>query len=637
MIRSEVFTELPQPFGERIYLPNGIKTLHMTMGQVYQSVFVPERDSHGNYIYDGDGNVIGNYTNTPVTAVRMTAVVRFFDENHTEIDYVVISNHDDCVFDIDMMDSARFGAKYFYVEIKSSYREPILDSLPTGGTRIDEDVDIYYAVPSPQFSGYYDSLCWEIDEDENLQGENIPEIREKSVVIPIPKALWRIDRFMNSGYPWHELLPNIHGVDIESMPPERKIKVYSMWEPQDGFKHNGLAILDPISCTSHQEKNGRYDVTLVHPLDDWGKWKYLIPQNILKVNGQLFRIDIEQPKISSSDRTVTVTANHIFYDLSRDIILLKMIPEPQNQNWYPLLLLNWIMQNGVIATERQDHPEAYTQFNIYDFEFSTDISSENKAQFDGFTNTTLTAALIGESNCFVNLFGGELYRNNFYFSLNQRMEKARDNAFSFRYSFDLEEIEFSVDYTNFATRIDFIDMNGNWSHTVTWNEHSTMYATPSPVARAVKFNSPLNDEIRNNYFQSTAYPKYSYKIRLANLKDDPRYADFQNLHNAKIGDKGTVFCEPLGIETVQEIIEIERDELSLEILSVTLGDSTRSLIRSNPYQGITTSGNSPTDLQAAALQEEIKKSTLKSLRQWGGASSYKWSEISGFKWGEIND
>lgn len=633
-IRSPIYTGLPQPV-ETVLLPNGIKNLYMSLGAVYYCVFTPYRDEHGDYIYDGDGNLLGEYENTAVTADRISATVHFFDYSGNEINSVNIHSQENIIFDLDMTSSARLNARYFYIEISSYYRELLLSSLPTGNTQIDTGKNLYYAVPAPQFSGYYEFENWSMDEDGNLYNENSPEIREKAVVIPMPKALWRINPLMNGGFAWHELLPDIMGIDIEPLPIERKIKVYSMWEPQDGFKHNGLAILDPISCISHEEENSRYDVTLVHPLDDWGKWKYLIPQNILKVNGQLFRIDIQQPKINSSERTVTVTANHIFYDLSRDIILLKQISEPENQNWYPALTLNWIMQNGVIASDRAEHPAYYSQFNIYDFTYSTDISSDKKNQFDGFTNTTLTAALIGESNCFVNLFGGELYRNNFYFSINQRRENARDNAFSFRYSFDLTEIEFSVDYTNFMTRLDFIDMYGNWSHTILWGESAFEQSTPSPIARAIKFNSPLNDEIRENYFQSVAYPKYTYKINLAQIKDDPKYRDFQNLHDVKVGDKGLIFCEPLGVKTEQKVIALDRDELSLEILSVTLGDSTKSLARSNPYQGITTSGNSPTDLQSQALQEEIRKTNLKNIKHWNGASSYSWGEISTFKWGEI--
>ena len=629
---STAYIQLPQPV-ETVSLPHGIINLHFSMGQVYQCYFTPDRDEHGDIIRDDEGHTIGKYKNTAVTSSRMVARAVFYDKSENKISSIYIANRTASPqYTIDMTTAVLIGAVYCRIEIHNYYSERLIAGLPSDGTAVDYDTSSLYAVAAPQYSGYYEYQPWKHDENENLYNESVPETRENPIVKPIPKGLWRID----GNILWHELLLDVHGFDMWSMPPERKIKVYSMWEKQDGFQHNGLAVLDPISCHSFQAEKGRWDITLVHPLDDWGKWRYLIPQNIIKANGQLFRIDTNQPKINSSERTVTVTANQIFYDLSRDIILLKEVPEENRGGWYPQKLLRWIMTNGVITSERAERPEAYKDFNIYDFEYSTDLSDDNTTEFDGFTNTTLTAALIGDSKCFVNLFGGELYRNNFYFSINKRMENARENAFSLRYSFDLQEIEFSIDYTDFMTRLEFIDMNGNWSGTQLWNDTTTTYSVPSPVVRAVKFNAPLSDEIRENYFQSVAYPKYTYKIKMANIKDDPRYRDFQNLHDIRLGDKGTVYCEPLDVETVQKVIEIERDELSLEIISVTLGDSTKYVGGFNPYRGITTSGNSPTDLQAQALQEEIKNSTLKSMKRWSGISSYSWQEII-YKWGEIND
>lgn len=614
-----------------VEIPAGAQKFHFKPVKRQTYRFQYERDSEGHIIYNPDGTPAGQYELRSETSLCYS-YIRYFR----------------------YLGSAGSGYKYLGFDYGGDTENPTTLERQAQSYRwqathvIFECVTVKYAqvpvswigsenitvIQSPDFYTIHEP--WLISENGELYSKPIPETREKSIVIPMPKALWRINPLMNGGFAWHELLPDIMGIDIEPLPIERKIKVYSMWEPQDGFRHNGLAVLDPISCHSFQAEKGRWDITLVHPLDDWGKWRYLIPQNIIKANGQLFRIDTNQPKINSSERTVTVTANQIFYDLSRDIILLKEIPEENRGGWYPQKFLSWVMHNGVIASERAANPESYKNFNIYDFEYSTDLSDDNTTEFDGFTNTTLTAALIGDSKCFVNLFGGELYRNNFYFSINKRMENARDNAFSLRYSFDLQEIEFSIDYTDFMTRLEFIDMNGNWSGSWLWNDTTTTYSVPSPVVRAVKFNTPLSDEIRKSYFDSVAYPKYTYKIKMANIKDDPRYKDFQNLHDIKLGDRGTVYCEPLDVETVQKVIEIERDELSLEILSITLGDSTKYIGGFNPYRGITTSGNSPTDLQAQALQEEIKNSTLKSMKRWSGISSYSWQEII-YKWGEIND
>lgn len=612
-------------------IPAGAQKFHFKPVKRQTYRFQYERDSEGHIIYKPDGTPAGQYELRSETSLcfNYARYFRYLGSAGSGYKYLGFDYGGDTENPTTLerqAQSYRWQATHIIFECTTvKYAQVPVSWIGSENITVIQSPD-FYTIHEP----------WLISENDELYSEPIPETRENSIVIPMPKALWRINPLMNGGFAWHELLPDIHGIDIEPLPIERKIKVYSMWEPQDGFKHNGLAILDPISCRSFQAEKGRWDITLVHPLDDWGKWRYLIPQNIIKANGQLFRIDTNQPKINSSERTVTVTANQLFYDLSRDIILLKEIPEENRGGWYPQKFLSWVMHNGVIASERAANPEAYKAFNIYDFEYSTDLSDDNTTEFDGFTNTTLTAALIGDSKCFVNLFGGELYRNNFYFSINKRMENARDNAFSLRYSFDLQEIEFSIDYTDFMTRLEFIDMNGNWSGSWLWNDTTTTYSVPSPVVRAVKFNTPLSDEIRKSYFDSVAYPKYTYKIKMANIKDDPRYKDFQNLHDIKLGDRGTVYCEPLDVETVQKVIEIERDELSLEILSITLGDSTKYIGGFNPYRGITTSGNSPTDLQAQALQEEIKNSTLKSMKRWSGISSYSWQEII-YKWGEIND
>ena len=472
-------------------------------------------------------------------------------------------------------------------------------------------------------------MAWYENSEGQPQNDLLEEIPENAFTKPFPSSLWRIDTSFNDGLPYHEILEDVSGADIWSLPPENRLKVYSMWEKQDGFKSNGLAVLDPISCTSHHEFGGRWDVTFTHPLDDWGKWRFLVPQNILKVNGQLFRIGLEQPKINTSERTVTVTASHIFYDLNRDILLLKTCG-----NVSPTAFLEWVMANGTFYPFRNS-PE-YSSYNIYEFDFNTDISGIS-ADVGEFVNVTLTASLIGENNCFVNLFGGELYRNNFYFSLNKRMENARDNAFFLRYSADLSEIEMSADFSNFATNVQFIDMNGEWCGASWWTDQTTAVTdvTAVPFVRAVKLSVPFSEQIQDKYFYQNAYPKYSYRIKLANIRNDPKYKDFANLQNLNVGDKGTVYCEPLGIKTEQMVTCIERDELTGEYTSVTLGSLSDSLSRPNQFSGVVTSGNSATDRQIQALQSELKNEKLRSLRTWGGAKSFKWNEVSNFTWSEV--
>lgn len=459
---------------------------------------------------------------------------------------------------------------------------------------------LFPSVPEKSAEKPYPKALWRV-ENGQITTDIFPEIPEKSAEKPYPKALWRIDPTMNGGLPYHDLLPLVSGINMWSLPAERKIKVYSMWEKQGKFDHNGLAVLDPISCSSHQEMNGRWDVTLVHPLDDWGKWRWLVPQNILKVNSQLFRISMEQPKINTSEKTVTVTAEHIFYDLNRDILLLKKLENAI----YPAYLLQWIMNSGTFYPYR--NTAEYEQWNIYSFDYATDMQELDYVEVGEYANVTLTGALIGESNSFISVFGGELYRNNFYFSINKRMENSRDNAFFLRYSADLLEIEMTADFSNFATGVHYIDMDGEWGGASWWTDETIKIfdVASTPFIRATKFSVPLTDQIKDKYFYANAYPKYTYKINVANIKKDPRYADFANLQDLKVGDKGTIYCEPLGIQTEQMITVVERDEITMEYKSVTLGSVSDILTRPNQYAGVTTSGNSATDKQVQALQESL--------------------------------
>ncbi len=142
----------------------------------------------------------------------------------------------------------------------------------------EETKSSYYYIVQINVSGT--AVNWYYSNDR-LTHEDMPDVPEKAMKKPYPKALWRMDRNLSSNMPYHELLPTIKGYNIWSLPRENVIRVYDYHEPQNGFKHNGLAILKPSECTSIHELNGRWDITLTHPVDDWGRWKYLLPQNVL--------------------------------------------------------------------------------------------------------------------------------------------------------------------------------------------------------------------------------------------------------------------------------------------------------------------------------------------------------------------
>lgn len=65
-----------------------------------------------------------------------------------------------------------------------------------------------------------------------------------------------------------------------------KKEIYVFGPDDDGNDYSTMGLagaLEPTECTFSETKNGDSNLTLTHPLDEWGKYKYLVKGNILKV------------------------------------------------------------------------------------------------------------------------------------------------------------------------------------------------------------------------------------------------------------------------------------------------------------------------------------------------------------------
>lgn len=467
---------------------------------------------------------------------------------------------------------------------------------------------------------------WYIEGDNYPTTDYFPELPENAVNPPFPAMMWRIQSGVNNGYPFHALLPNTHGVDIWALHRKSQIHVYDLHEPQEGFTSNGLAILEPTSCTSWHDDD-RWDVELVHPLDEWGKWKYLLPENILKIRGQLFRIDKYQPKISGSERTISIHATHISTDMVAQMIRQATFSGGDASDFIDF------------AFSSVDEPFFSEGLEPYTFEGYSDITT-NAGETE-LVNCSLWAAIVGADNCLINRYGGELYRDNFYFSVCSRMQYAKDNAFRLRYTLDMTEISQTIDYSDFCTELYARDNFGNL-YGVCWG--GIEWAVHHPRQMAVTFNYSDFETAFDNLvhdaetlFFASDYPKVTYELTLANLKNDPRYAEFMCLQDYHYGDSGSIYCPELDIDTVQRITAEQRDELTGDVLRMTLGNLKNSWVRPSLMAGTVSSGSSVFDKQQQAMQEELKDAKLKALPDWQSARTYTWEEIRQFTWKETKN
>lgn len=431
-------------------------------------------------------------------------------------------------------------------------------------------------------------MAWYMSDDFPTN-DLFPDIPENYMESPFPNALWRIDVAYNNGFPYHELLggeiPYNPPVPIYAIKPQKQIQVYEYTTSQENLLNkNGAAIIFPESCTSRHELNGRWDITLTHKIDKLGKWEYLKYENILKVGGQLFRIDTQQTQVDYDKELVTVHANHIFYDLNQRIVqrdgsgneravfvsdsssvaaqtfwaLLSERPYPLNAIEY------W---QNVLSSDSRYIPVIWglEDATPYVFEKHYDSAYWNTEQPSmDYHGKTVVDLLIG-SDGFINRWGGEIYRNNFYFSIKPTIEDCQDNSFYLRFPVELKSQVHSIDINKLASIISFIDVNGNYAHgDVQSNIYGLHHHRPVVVQLNVPYSTEVGEIIWNDYKKLPV----STEIELNELKYNARFKEKRiAVPRYHVGDKGYIMIQ--GEKEHYRIIAVERDEITKDFISIT--------------------------------------------------------------------
>ncbi|MBP5378328.1 MAG: phage tail protein [Ruminococcus sp.] len=445
--------------------------------------------------------------------------------------------------------------------------------------------------------------------NNKLTHDELPEPLTNIMTEPYPPFWWyvSIGRLVHPG-----LAPPIGDVpDVPTETDDPYIHVYDMSEPQDGFDHNGLAVLDPTACTSEKEFNGRWDIELTHPMDNYNKWHWLIGQNVLKVKGQLFRIDEVENVMMESGVEIYVHAKHISYDLADVWIEYSGIGAYNKDQHEPVRtgkqVMDQLMYDRVPDTEYQG----------YTFDLHSDISiSEGELSLE-IRDQSYLAALIGADECFINRIGGELYRDNFFLSLNEEMQNSRKESFVLRYGSDMSLIKQKIDFSQWVT---YLKTENNYNDFWSKSYSGMEWAIHHHKQKRVHFNYPERYGAMENlasdgeaYWQTVSTPKVTYEISFEPIKNDPKYKDFLDLQNYEVGDTGWVYCEELQINTLQKIIAIKRNELTDEIIKLTLGNMQNSILRPSYMGNTISSGNTVNDKQLAAVQEQVDDMTFVTL------------------------
>ena len=205
------------------------------------------------------------------------------------------------------------------------------------------------------------------------------------------------------------------------------IQIYK--QDNTDFEKNGDMSLTPSAATIHAILNGAWDAELSHPIDQEGRWKYIVEESVVKLpsfNGdQLFRIKSKE----KSDSGVTATMEPIFYDAKDDCWLTDVRPTDKT---------------GQEALNIMTAPNSK-------YVGKSDITLKSTAYYE-YMN--LLEAINGDSdNSFVSRWGGEILFDNFSVIINQRV--GGDYGVEIRYgkNMPVNGLTEEVDTRDVVTRI----------------------------------------------------------------------------------------------------------------------------------------------------------------------------------------
>lgn len=439
-------------------------------------------------------------------------------------------------------------------------------------------------------------MAWIMGEDGFPTNTDFIAVPEKAMQRPYPDALWRIDADVNDGFPYNKLIPGIKAIRMYIQPARPLIHAYGSREKN--FDGNGYAIIEPISCHVRQEENGIYEATFETFCDEYRKFTYLKKQSLVKlpiryhgkIKYQVFRIRQTSRRMDENgEYRISAAAQAWFYDLNRFLI----------RSCHPTRL------NGAAALDYIFNTGWYGGIEEAGFSYSSDILSVRTAYYD---NMSITAALLGADQAFVNRWGGSLYRDNNYFSINQEMEGSRTSGI-IMYGYNMTAIEFVEDDTEVIT---ILVAEDNYGHKVTiTNPDVPSELLPHHIYRYAKFTYDTDDETAfiadaKEYFDEHKQSKVTITVRFANLTDIDLYADFLQLDDFEVGDRITVYHKDLDIYYSNlKIISKDYDVVNQKTAEIQIGSFKNAVSRRAVMPDTVSSGSAITDKQYIAIQEQV--------------------------------
>jgi len=413
-----------------------------------------------------------------------------------------------------------------------------------------------------------------VDSDNNMTYSETPSIDTFHFISPVNNWVFRIDGYTNNGYPYLPLLTP--ALIFNPYLQKDYITVHDIATAQDDFNNNGLAILEPIRAIITEELDGIYDLELECYIDSLGKWRFLLENNIVKCNGQLFRI---YKKVTNT-QSRTVFCRHISFDLNDEI----HVDTRQTTDILPSFeyMLNFIHDNFKFTNN------VINNLTPYNFTVSSDIDLKMiyRTTFVDCSLQTFTYVY----DWLRNWISGQVdtaihwHRDNFNITFNMIKPNTEQNAFNITHGVNMLDVNEEIDYTDFYSYVEGWDDKGamfSIFYTAQTGSRVIHHHRPIKLSFSYKYVSRLEQDVRS--FFEDHLPKVRYSVNFLDLQKAESYKQFSQLMNMNVGSSGKIYSEELGIETTQIIIKKVYDVVNDTTVSIDLGDSRSVFTRPYSY------------------------------------------------------
>jgi len=317
-----------------------------------------------------------------------------------------------------------------------------------------------------------------------------------------------------------------------------------------------------------EELNGAYTLEFQYAKDGYLS-EYLIEQNIIKANGQAFRIW----NIKKDMQKITVFAKHIFFDLS-----FNFLSDVYPKNLTAQSAFAWLLNHAAVSTN-----------------FS--VTGNCTAVASGrYVRKTFIDAIFNEDNALVKKFGGELSYDNFNITVHE--QRGSNANFSIRYKKNLTGIDFNLDFSNVATRIVPIGFDGlTIDSTYVESSRASNYFTP--LYKTYEFSDikydpddeeayhtlaeakqALTDAANELFNKDIDLPQISIGINFVELSKCTEYENYSNLETVHLGDTIKVIIPELNIDTTARVNKTVYDCILKRFIKLDIGSAKQSVTRS---------------------------------------------------------